>query len=104
MEEQAAKLINPLKGAVDKASKFSALYIIANIVSIIIGIMLLILPEVSMTVWGILFIYTGIPNLLAAAKSMQLIQKVKEKKFKEILYGDEKSSKNPTKNKKPMVK
>ena len=91
LEEQKAKLITPLKNIVNKTSKSSKLYIAANIISIILGIILLIFPDVSMMVWGLIFLYTGLPNLFAAIKTMDLIRKIKEKKFKEILFDTEKS-------------
>lgn len=91
LEEQKKKLINPLVNIVNKANKSSVLYIIANSASIILGIILLIFPDVSMMMWGIIFIYTGLPNLFAAIKTMELFKKIKEKKFKEILFDAEKS-------------
>jgi len=86
LEEQKEKLVSPLKNIVSKTSGHSVLYIIANLASIILGIVLLVLPDVSMVVWGVIFIYTGLPNLFAAIKSMELFKKIKEKKFKEILF------------------
>ena len=93
LEEQKEKLITPLKNIVNKTSKSSKLFIAANIISIILGIILLIFPDVSMMVWGLIFLYTGLPNLLAAIKSMDFFRKIKEKKFKEILFNAEESDK-----------
>lgn len=93
LEEQKKKLINPLKNIVNKTSKSSKLFIAANVISIILGIVLLIFPDVSMMVWGLIFLYTGLPNLFAAMKSMDLFKKLKEKRFKEILFDAEKAEK-----------
>lgn len=93
LEEQKKKLINPLKNIVNKTSKSSKLFIAANVISIILGIVLLIFPDVSMMVWGLIFLYTGLPNLFAAMKSMDLFKKLKEKRFKEILFDTEKAEK-----------
>ncbi len=103
LEEQKKKLINPLVNIVNKSSKSSVLYIIANSASIILGIILLIFPDVSMMMWGIIFLYTGLPNLFAAIKTMDLFRKIKEKKFKEILFDAEKSD-EPKQNKKNASK
>lgn len=104
LEEQKEKLISPLKNIVNKSSKFSALYVIANTASIILGIILLVFPGVSMMVWGLIFLYTGLSNLFVAIKTMNLTSKLKQKKFKEILFDakkddPKKSDKNKANNK-----
>ena len=91
LEEQKNKLISPLVNIVNKTSgKSSVLYIVANSASVILGIILLIFPGVSMMMWGIIFLYAGLPNLFAAIKTMDLFGKIKEKRFKEILFDAEK--------------
>lgn len=97
LEQQKQKLVSPLKNIVNKSRKHSVLFIIANSASIILGIILLIFPDVSMMMWGLIFIYTGLPNFFAAMKSMNLFKKIKEKKFKEILYDAEKNNKPKSK-------
>ena len=86
LEQQKEKLITPLKKIINKANKSSTLYIITNAASIAFGIILLIFPDVSMMIWGLIFLYTGLSNFFIAAKTMNLITKIKEKKFKEILF------------------
>ena len=78
MEQQKKKLIAPLKGFIDKTNKSSILYIIINIASIVLGIMVLVLPDVSMMIWGIIFLYTGLSNLLMSMRSMRLSKKLKQ--------------------------
>ncbi|MDO5480266.1 MAG: DUF308 domain-containing protein [Candidatus Saccharibacteria bacterium] len=95
LEQQKQKLVSPLKNIVNKSRKHSVLFIIANSASIILGIILLIFPDVSMMMWGLIFIYTGLPNFFAAMKSMNLFKKIKEKKFKEILYDDAEKNNKP---------
>lgn len=103
MERQKEKLITPLKSIVNKSSKFSALYITTNVASIILGIILIIFPDVSMTLWGIIFLYAGIPDLLVAIRTMDVSRKIKEKKFKEILY-DEDKKQNKSDEEKQILK
>ena len=86
LEQQANKLFNPLKNITNKSSKSSVLFVITNAVSVIFGIILLVYPSVSMSIWGLIFLYTGISNLTVAARTTNLIQKIKEKRFKEILF------------------
>lgn len=98
LEEQAEKLINPLKNIVGKTSNSAKLYVVANAISIILGIILLIFPDVSMTLWGLIFLYTGLPNLFATIKAMDLFKKIKEKRFKEVLF-DAKKDGEPERSK-----
>ena len=90
MEQQAEKLINPIKNMLNKTNKASTLYIVINVASIILGLILLIFPNVSMVLWGGIFLYTGISDLLVAMSTMNITKKIKEKKFKEILFGEDK--------------
>lgn len=100
LEQQKAKLINPLKSIVGKTKKSSVLFIVINAVSIAFGVTLLIFPGVSMTIWGIIFLYMGLSSLMVAAKTMNLVKKIKERKFKEILLGeDQKATKSDKKQK-----
>lgn len=91
LAEQKEKLITPLQNIAKKSSKSLVLYIIINTMSIIFGIILLVYPNASMMIWGMIFLYTGLVNLLTSIKSMHLFKKIKEKRFKEILFD---SSKN----------
>lgn len=87
LEQQKEKLITPLQNMANKTNKSSVLYIIiANITSITFGIVLLIFPDVSMMIWGLIFLYTGLSNFFIAAKTIDLVTKIKQKKFKEILF------------------
>ena len=90
MEKQKERLVNPLTNIVDKTGKFSVIYIIANCASIILGIILIIFPDVSMAIWGIIFLYTGIPDLVAAMRAINISSKIKNKDFKGIIYGENK--------------
>ena len=101
LEEQKAKLVTPLKNLVNKTRQHSILYIITNAASVILGIILLIFPGVSMMIWGLIFLYTGLSNLIISLKTMNLSKKIKEKKFKKIIFDtdnnpDPKGSKTPT--------
>lgn len=98
LEQQKDKLVAPLTNIVNKTSKSSVLYIIANSASVILGIVLLVCPGVSMSVWGLIFLYTGLSNLFAAIKAMNLMKKLKEKKFKEIIFDAKKGEKQQKKD------
>jgi len=100
LEQQKDKLISPLVNIMNKTSGSSILYIIANSASIVLGIILLIFPDVSMMMWGIIFLYTGLPNLFAAMKTMELSKKIKEKRFREILFDADKGNEQKQKDEK----
>lgn len=93
LEAQKKKLINPLESMMNKSYKSMAVYIVANVVSVIFGIILLVCPDVSMMVWGMIFLYTGISNMAIGIKTMGLAKKLKEKKYKEIIFDAEKDKK-----------
>ncbi|MBR3386263.1 hypothetical protein IKG68_01700 [Candidatus Saccharibacteria bacterium] len=84
LEEQAAKLISPLQNIIGKTDKRSVLFIMVNVLSVILGIILLVFPDVSMVIWGLIFLYTGATNFLVAAKTIDLVGKLKRGKLKEI--------------------
>jgi uncharacterized membrane protein HdeD (DUF308 family) len=85
LEVQGNKYIEPLKNIVGKTNKSSILYIIINLATIVLGIFLLFSSS-SMIIWGIIFTYTGTSDLLVTMKTMDILTKIKEKKFKDILY------------------
>lgn len=103
LEEQGQKMLNPIRNIVSKSSKSSVLYIITASATIILGIILLIFPDVSMMIWGLVFLYTGLSNLIISIKTMGLTKKIKEKKFKEILFDTDKDDK-PKQTKKDTPK
>ncbi len=101
LEQQKKKLINPLENIVSHTKKTSVFFVILNALSVIFGIILLIFPGVSMSIWGIIFLYTGISNFLAAVKAMDLKKKIKERRFKDILFDSDQqkdAAKNSTKD------
>lgn len=79
LKQQETKLIAPLRSMVNKTSEHSVLFIITNAISIIFGFILLVFPNISMTIWGIIFLYTGSTNLFASLKTMDLLHKIKKK-------------------------
>ena len=103
LEEQATKLLNPFQNMVEKSSKSAVLFIIANTISVIFGLVLLIYPDTSITLWGVIFLYTGLTSFIAGLKAMQIFKKIKEKRFKEI-YSELKSQAASQKNTKPNSK
>lgn len=86
VRSQIDKILNTTNKVVDSTSKFPYLYLIINIMSIILGLWLFIYPNVTIFVWGIIFIYTGLTNFMVSARSMNLRQKLQKREFKKILF------------------
>ena len=103
LEEQATKLLTPFQGMVEKSKKSSVLFIITNSVSVIFGIILFVYPDASITLWGVIFLYTGLTGFISGLKAMSFFKKIKEKRFKEI-YSELKSQAASQKNTKPNSK
>ena len=89
-EEQKEKFMNPLKRMVGNTNKTSILYIVINAITVILGFSLLLFSNTSIIVCGIIFIYTGVSDLLFAMKAMNISKKIKEKKYSEILFDENK--------------
>lgn len=82
MEQQKERLIAPLERLVGKTSNLPVLYIVANVATVILGIILLIFPNVSMVIWGIIFLYIGLSDLIVSMKTMNISKNFKEKFLK----------------------
>lgn len=103
LEEQATKLLTPFQGMVEKSKNSSILFIVTNSISVIFGIILLVYPDTSITLWGVIFLYTGLTGFISGLKAMSFFKKIKEKRFKEI-YSELKSQAASQKNTKPNSK
>ena len=83
---QIDKIVDIINKVVNSTSKIPYLYLIINIISIILGFWLFINPNITIIVWGIIFIYTGLTNFVVSARSMNLRKKLQKREFKEILF------------------
>ena len=75
--EQTEKVVNPLRRFIDKTKGKSILYFILNIISIILGIILLTANRVTYVIIGLILIYTGLSDLLMYLKTRKVSRKVK---------------------------
>lgn len=85
LNEQADKIIGTLNRSMNKTSTNTYVYMAFNILTVILGFLLL-LSDVTVVIWGIIFIYVGLSDLIVAAKSMNIRQKLKNKEFKSIVF------------------
>ena len=103
MDEQRDKFMKPIENILSKSNKSTILYLVVNFATVILGILLLV-SSYSMVVWGIIFLYTGTSDLIVSMRTMNVASKLKEKKFKEILYGEEQKTSNKKKTAKKKKK
>ena len=90
IKEQTKRVIRPLNEFMDITEKisYSYLYLGINVIAIILGVLLLIWSNITIVIWGIIFLFIGISDFLMAAKSMNVSKKIKEKDIKSILYDE----------------
>ncbi len=89
VKEQTDRIVSSVNGVIKKSNKNSYFSLIVNIVSIILGILLFVLPNVTIITFGLIFIYTGILDFAFVFKSKNIAKKIKDKKFKEILFDEQ---------------
>lgn len=80
------KIINSLNNVVEKSNKNSYFSLIVNCLSIALGVLLFILPNVTIIAFGVIFVYTGILDFAMVFKSRNIAKMIKDKNFKEILF------------------
>ena len=68
VKEQTDRIINSVNDVVKKSNKNSYFSLIVNIISIILGVLLFILPNITVITFGVIFVYTGILDFAMAFK------------------------------------
>ena len=76
---QTARLLDPLSNFIEKANKKYYLYLILNIISIFLGILLFTSDNITIVVCGVILLYTGSFDLLMYIRSRILEKMNKEK-------------------------
>ena len=79
---QTNKIINPISNVIEKANEKYYLYLILNIISVFLGILLFTTDNITIVVCGVILIYTGLFDLLMYLRSRRLEKKSKEKNRK----------------------
>lgn len=74
--EQTEKVINPINNIIEIVNKESILYYVLNIISVVLGVLLLTADNITFTVCGVILIYTGTFDVLMFVKSKQLSKKL----------------------------
>jgi len=85
-DEQALRYVRPLNQVVSATKGHRTIFFITSLLSVLLGALLLIKPDLSITIFGVIFVYVGISDFLLAYRAGKISQKLREKKYREILF------------------
>ena len=95
MEGEAGKILNPLYKIVSESKWHKAVYFAINLLAVILGVMLLVRPNISITILGVIMIYAGSSNLVMAFRTRKISKELRNKNKGEAgLQNDGVSDKN----------
>ena len=57
-----------------------------NLLSVILGVLLLVKADLSITVFGLIFVYVGISDFVMAFRTRKVSEKLRNGEFSEILF------------------
>jgi uncharacterized membrane protein HdeD (DUF308 family) len=88
IDEQASKYFRPLQKIISETEGHKIFYLATNVLAVILGALLLIKPDLSITVFGLIFIYVGISDFVMVYRTRKISEKLRDKKYREILLED----------------
>ena len=86
IDEQANKYFRPLQKIVSESEGHKAVYFVVNLLSVILGVLLLVKADLSITVFGLIFVYVGISDFVMAYRTRKVSEKLRNGEFSEILF------------------
>lgn len=84
-DEQAARYLSPLQRIVTGAKGNKVFFFVLSLLSVLLGLFLLVKPDLAITIFGVIFILVGISDFLLAYRTMKVSEKLHDKRFREIL-------------------
>ncbi len=85
MEEEAGKFMNPLYKIVSESKWHKVVYFTTNFLAVILGVLLLFQPDLSITIFGLIIIYTGISDLVMAFKTRKMSKDLRNKEHRKTM-------------------
>lgn len=85
LQEQTKRYIRPLHQVVSESKGHKAVTVVTNLFSVILGVLLLVKADLSITIFGVIFIYVGFSDFLLAFRTRKISEKLRDKKYMEIL-------------------
>ncbi len=79
MEGEAGKILNPLDKIISESNRHKAVYFTINLLAVILGVMLLVRPNLSITIFGLIMIYAGSSNLVMAFRTWKISKDLRDK-------------------------
>ena len=85
IDEQGNRYLRPLQKIVSESKGHKAVTVVTNLFSVILGVLLLVKADLSITIFGVIFIYVGFSDFLLAFRTRKISEKLRDKKYMEIL-------------------
>ena len=86
IDEQGNRYLRPLQKIVSESKRPKTVYFATNLLSVILGVLLLVQPNLSITVFGLIFVYVGISDFVMVFRTRKISEKLKNGKYREILF------------------
>ena len=96
IQEQTKKYLRPIHQIVSETKGHKTVFIVTNILSVILGVLMLAKPDLSISIFGAIFIYVGFSDFLLAFRAKKIAEKLRDKKFREILFDETNEQGNQT--------
>lgn len=94
IQEQTKRYIRPLYQVVSESEGHKVVSIVTNVFTVILGILLLVKADLSITIFGVIFIYVGFSDFLLAFRTRKISEKLRDKQFREILIEEADENEN----------
>lgn len=86
IDEQGNRYLRPLQKIVSESKGLKAVYFVTNLLSVSLGVLLLVQPNLSITAFGLIFIYVGISDFVMVFRTRKISEKLRNREFRDILF------------------
>ena len=86
IDEQCNRYLRPLQKIVSESKRLKAVYFVTNLLSVSLGVLLLVQPNLSITAFGLIFIYVGISDFVMVFRTRKISEKLRNREFRDILF------------------
>ena len=86
IDEQCNRYLRPLQKIVSESKRLKAVYFVTNLLAVSLGVLLLVQPNLSITAFGLIFIYVGISDFVMVFRTRKISEKLRNREFRDILF------------------
>lgn len=86
INEQSNRYLRPLQKIVSESKGRKPVYFVTNLLSVSLGVLLLVQPNLSITAFGLIFIYVGISDFVMVFRTRKISEKLRNREFRDILF------------------